>query len=530
MSEAPPHDVYIASDLHLCEGWLESEHRYARLEVFFYDREFARWIDRILADQGAKERGALLVLNGDCLDFLAVNRCPDNEVAKERGFLITRAERKFGLASSESKSVWKTERILAGHPLFFTALARFLAAGHRLVMLRGNHDVELYWPEVQDCIAAGIVELALREKLVETPGGLRERIEFRQWFYHERGRLYVEHGNQYDESNSFRYGLCPELPGRYTDDREVGLDYPLGSLFVRYLYNKLKTVDPFGAYFVSIEQYLRLVGSYNFMDMVRVLFLHVPIFFRAIKGLRLFETASMSEPERLHKARRARLARTEEPIADDLDRLVVTPAGKTKYAFLLELLTPVLRGIFTFVGIGLVALLLWFTIFQVIQHESGLAEGAFARASLMMVLAVLTFVGLFVAFTRINRRLRGAGDPMLERLCERATLIGNALDAPLICFGHSHVPDYRVIRGGASVYANSGTWIRNPGPWDQIKPRARQFTFLRIEGMELEVLRWDDPNGCWEPAPLLEGYHPSALDRLISDAEVDSAEDGGSRD
>jgi UDP-2,3-diacylglucosamine pyrophosphatase LpxH len=526
----PLEDVYIVSDLHLCEGWLREERRYSRLEVFFYDRELSRFVDHALEESTARGRTAKLLLNGDCFDFLAVSRCPSDEEADELGFKVTRREHKFGLASSEKKSVWKMERIIDGHPAFFAALARFCARGNRIVILRGNHDIELYWPSVQSCVADAIAAHALDEELTTQGDEIRERVEFRQWFYLERGRLYVEHGNQFDESNSFRYGLCPELPRHHTEDGEVGLDYPIGSLFVRFLYNKLKTVDPFGAYFVSLEQYVRLVGSYNFIDFVRVCLLHFPIFFRAIKGLRLFETAALTEPERLHRARRARLARNGIPEVDALDALVVAPAGKTKYHFFMELITPVLRGVFTFVGIGLVAILLWFFLFLIIQHQNWLAEGTFARASLMAVLAVLTFVGLFVAFTRLNRRLRGAGDPLGERLADRAAQIGEILDVPIVCFGHVHVPDYRRLRDGQTVYANSGTWIRNPGPWDQIKPRARQFTFLRVQEEDVELLRWDDSSGVAEPAPLLEGYHPSALERLLPETEVEAAEDGGSRE
>jgi UDP-2,3-diacylglucosamine pyrophosphatase LpxH len=520
-------DIYIVSDLHLCEGWLPDEHRYARLEVFFYDREFARFIDRVLSEQAARGRPALLLLNGDIFDFLAVTRTPSDAEAHALGFKLSRNERKFGLASSERKSAWKMDRIIRGHRPFFAALARFVSAGNRLVFQRGNHDVELYWPLVQDRISAGLHRIAEEDKLPLTTETLSARVGYRQWFYHEPGRIYVEHGNQFDESNSFRYGLCPELPGRYTEDREVGIDYPLGSLFVRFLYNKLKTVDPFSAYFVSMEQYVRLVGSYNFLDMARAMFLHVPIFFRAIKGLRLFEQSGTGTAVRLHNARRARTARTEnlEVQLELLDRLVVAPAGKTKYAFLFELLRPTLRGLLTFLGVGIVALLAWFLLFQIIQQQTWLAEGTFGRASLMALLAVLTFIGLFLGFSQLNRRLRSSPDPLPSLLASRAAEIGAILDVPVVALGHTHESDFRRVRDGRTVYANSGTWIRFPGPWDQIKAGARQFTFLRVQGTEVELLRWDDPNGGWEPVPLLEGYQPSPLERLLPDAKPDAQED-----
>lgn len=524
MSES--HDVYIVSDLHLCAGWISAERRYSRLELFFYDREFSRWLDRVLLEQEAKKRPAVLLLNGDVFDFLAVVRTPSPEEAQALGFKITRAEEKFGIASSEKKSAWKMDRIIEGHRVFFAALARFVAHGHRLVFLRGNHDVELYWPLVQRRLLEALARIAREEGFVERGEELLTRVEIRQWFYHEPGRLYVEHGNQYEGSNSFRYGLCPELPGRYTEDRELGLDYPLGSLFVRYLYNKLLTVDPYSAFFVSVEQYVRLVASYNFLDMARVMLLHLPIFLRALKGLRFFEQSGTANADLIHKARRARLGRQEkvEAQVEQLDRLVVAPFGKTKYGFLMEILRPLVRGFLMFTAIALLAILAWFILFQIIQYEEWLAGGPFGRATLMAVLAVLTVLGLFIAFSQINRRLRGRVDPMYEQLVQRAERIGEIMDVPIVCFGHTHVADYRRLRDGKMVYANSGTWIRTPGPWDQIKSRARQFTFLRIQGTDVEVLRWDDPNRTWEPVVLLEGYHPSALERLLPEGDHEPVE------
>jgi UDP-2,3-diacylglucosamine pyrophosphatase LpxH len=520
------HDVFISSDLHLCEGWDLEKHRYARLEVFFYDQEFSRWLERVHEEAAARGRPVLLLLNGDVFDFLGVTKVPSPEEARALGFKLTRAETRFGLASSERKSAWKMERIIAGHRPFFVALARFLARGHRLIFLRGNHDVECYWPSVQERIAVALDRIAGEEKLVPAGEFVSGRLEFRQWFYHEPGRLYVEHGNQYERSNSFPYGLCPELPGRYTVDHEVGLDYPLGSLFVRFLYNKLKTVDPYTAYYVSVDQYVRILGSQNFLDMARIWFLHLPMFLQAIKGLRLFEQSGTGDAERVHKARRARTGRllNLEAEVESLDRLVAAPAGKTKHSFLMELLRPVIKAVLTFSGVAMLGVLAWFLLFEIIQHEQWLTGGAFGRAALLSVLAVVSFLGIFLIFSQLNRRLRATSDPAVERVAERAEQIAEILDVPVVCMGHTHSPDYRKYRGGRATYANSGTWIRMPGPWDQIKARARQFTFVRICETNVELLRWDDPNRTWEPVPLLEGYHPSALEKLLPENVPESTE------
>ena len=48
-------------------------------------------------------------------------------------------------------------RIAAGHPTFFQALGWFLAhPENELVILRGNHDIETVWPDVQEAVRSTI--------------------------------------------------------------------------------------------------------------------------------------------------------------------------------------------------------------------------------------------------------------------------------------------------------------------------------------------------------------------------------------
>jgi UDP-2,3-diacylglucosamine pyrophosphatase LpxH len=138
--------LYIASDLHLAEGLDPRTRRYARLEGFFYDEEFASFLAKCAEDAGREP--AILILNGDVFDFLSCLHVPSRPDRKALGFGVSGFERKYGLASSETKAVWKLDQVLKGHPAFFTALVRWMALGHRVVLIRGNHDLELFWPAV----------------------------------------------------------------------------------------------------------------------------------------------------------------------------------------------------------------------------------------------------------------------------------------------------------------------------------------------------------------------------------------------
>ena len=124
-------DLYIVSDLHLSEGLSGDGRRFSRLESFFFDEEFANFVEAIGEKSEERSRKARLILNGDVFDFLAAKRLPeDGEIAPSEA--ITEAERKYGLSTTAKKSAWKMRWIVRGHEVFFRAILDFLAAGHHV--------------------------------------------------------------------------------------------------------------------------------------------------------------------------------------------------------------------------------------------------------------------------------------------------------------------------------------------------------------------------------------------------------------
>lgn len=519
-------DLYVLSDLHLGEGWLPAHQRYSRLETFFYDKEFRNFIHAVLADQAERREKATLILNGDVFDFLAIVRLPTESELRFSGLRLSSAEQEFGLGSTEEKAVWKLDRILKGHPTFVLALAELLAAGHFLVLVRGNHDAELFWAAVQQRLLDVIAKTAEEEGLAARGETLLTRVTFRQWFYYEPGRCYIEHGNQYEASNAMRYVLNPVLPPEYHPQRHTQLDYPMGSLFVRYLYNKMKLLDPFTTHFVTLEQYLRITTHHNFMDLLRTGTLHFPFFVNAIREARLFEEQGMAPVKALHEERMEALA-ARSGLGDKLygiEKLMSRPVGTTKYNLLKEMLRPVVRGTLTFVIIALLSIVGWFTIFSVISQRTWLAEGLLGKAGLLAMFAMLTVVGLFLAFSFINRALHRRADPVAASCAERAEALARLLNVPNVSMGHTHKADLRPFTSFPGAYCNSGTWIPHPGPWDSVKPRARQFTFVSIRGITMHLLRWHDAARTWEHVTLLEDYTPTGFERLLAESEGDRSE------
>lgn len=78
----------------------------------------------------------------------------------------------------------RLDDIAAAHPEVFAALRRCLAAGVRLDVVVGNHDVDLVRP-------------AAAQRLGELLGDRGERLRLHPWALHVPGVLFAEHGHQH---------------------------------------------------------------------------------------------------------------------------------------------------------------------------------------------------------------------------------------------------------------------------------------------------------------------------------------------
>src|SRR6202035_1590882 len=109
-------------------------------------------------------------------------------------------ERAHGLGNASDHGRLKLRAVVARHRPVFEALAAFVAQGHALTLIHGNHDMEFHWDGVQRDLEALLVRMAL------DAGGhdasfaseFASRIEFAPWFYYAAGVAYIEHGHQYD--------------------------------------------------------------------------------------------------------------------------------------------------------------------------------------------------------------------------------------------------------------------------------------------------------------------------------------------
>jgi UDP-2,3-diacylglucosamine pyrophosphatase LpxH len=243
--------LLVVSDLHLSEGRDVKNKKFSKNEDFFFDEEFARFLAYYQDTRRWNDAKWLLIINGDLLDFLQVISADDTSSGRPSDS----ASHMLGLPCGEQETIRKLRKITKGHWLFFESLAGFVAAGNLLTIIKGNHDVEFHYASVRAAFLAEL-QAALRRRSERDPEWGKgqeigdvdaDTVRFSDWFYYERELLWVEHGNRYEGFNSFKYWLSPllpEIPG-WPPERKDEIDLPFGSLFVRYLFNRIERVEPF---------------------------------------------------------------------------------------------------------------------------------------------------------------------------------------------------------------------------------------------------------------------------------------------
>ena len=503
--------LYIASDLHLAEGLDPRTRRYARLEGFFYDEEFASFLAKCTADAGSEP--AVLILNGDVFDFLSCLHLPSPPERKELGFGVSGYERKYGLASSEQKAVWKLEQILRGHPGFFTALVRWMAAGHRLVLIRGNHDLELFWPAVRWRLVEHLVTLIDAAGGGLTPDELRARFEHRDWFYYEEGRIFVEHGHQYEESNCVPNLLYPVFPRNPAGGHDPVLDYPAGSWFLQIVFNRLRVIDPIRTKIITGDEYGRLVTRSRLLEYGVALGRHLPFMLRMAREFQRYEQEGTQVRERHRQAVHELAAQT--GLGDRLwkvDGLKARGATDTNHMVAGKLLGPVIwKGV-----LAVAAVVLGMSAFFGVMNwlpSSGLPRAL--SVLLSSVVGVGTFLGAAFLTVYLSRQQRDEGVAHAHQFRDAAVRVARVLGVRVVVMGHTHLPDYYHAPVSNFTYVNSGTWTFVRRDENIIKPNAHSFTFVRVVGDEAELLRWSDLAERFEPVVLLTPDRPRMVERIM---------------
>jgi UDP-2,3-diacylglucosamine pyrophosphatase LpxH len=455
----------IVSDLHLCDvedhsdGWKAYKNSRYR-----FDREFAALL-KGFADNRKKTEQLTLILNGDTVDFDLVTAVPEKPA-----WPVSFSERRRGLNATESKSVWKLERVLSHHAVFIDSLADYLSAGHRIVYILGNHDREFHFEVVQRALVSAIRRRA-RERRGDFPDGA---IRFEPWFYAVPGEIYVEHGQQYDYYTSFRYLLYPVVNVK----KQKRIALPMGNLSNRYLMNRMGFFNPHSS------NYILNIFSYVTHWLRRYAFTRRSLLISWLWGsllvigkLLMMKRRLLGKPPRMKPLLEQVAARfgLEPETVLDLYRLQRPPITSRFFRIIREfwidrvLLATVLTG--GTITLALVPVPLW--------------------VKLMVPLSGFPLLYLIYEWFA-----RGETIFTIEKQFPNvAREVSRLIDARVITFGHTHVP--RLIPLSKDVsFVDTGTWapIMQAQDPETLAPGLRNYLIASFEGDKsfIKLDSWQD--------------------------------------
>jgi UDP-2,3-diacylglucosamine pyrophosphatase LpxH len=495
------HNLLVVSDLHLSEGLDAEQGKYSRLEDFLFDDAFARFL-RYHEEARRQPRFAgrpwLLVINGDLFDFLQVVSLPRDgrlleyvKGARERSSL-TINEQDFGLGTTARESAWKLSRIARGHQRFFAALGWFVAHGNQLAIIKGNHDLELHWPAVQERLVTEMRRAYTRHRLALGEGpeveseSFRWRIHFHPWFYCEPGRVYVEHGGQYEALNHVDDYMSPVLP---EDPRRI--DLPLGCLAVRYLFNRIEDVHPFVDNIKPATRYLLWALRSKPLETLWLVLTRGWVFLRAFWNIGR-KTVSSALRSGAGAARRSASSPIPAALPVQVTSQIASLAHREAGNFFKAWLPVGIQVGLTFV-LGVLVVL--FAILGGITLVSGggwIAAGYLATA----VAAYVLRLGMVRTVAEITAR-----GYLLSAGMELERILAPTHGVRYILMGHDHCARLERLEHG--WYVNTGAWVSLYEEQGPIRGEQK-LTFACLpaghEGPP-DLLYWDDAAG--EPARLV---------------------------
>lgn len=485
------YNLLVVSDLHLGEGIDPKSGKYARQEDFLFDDAFARFLrchEQVKQQPRFGGHPWMLVFDGDLFDFPQVDALPEEgePLMRVKGVAshkdLSTDEQTFGLRTSEKESDWKLERIAQGHPSFFAALGWFIAHGNHVAVVKGNHDLELYWPAVQQRFVTEVdrAYAQQRQMLGEGPPvtqkEIEEHIRFCPWYYYEPDRVYIEHGGQYESSSH-----VPDYLNPLSCENPAYLQTLWGNLFVRYLFNQIEDVHPFADNVKPPVRYL--VWAFN-KDPLRTLKLIVTrgsVFLRALWNVTqaALETAQVSK-----QSEKSDLAPLPPEVMQEVADLAHRQAEDSRWEW---------------IGGTLVVVLALAVIVCAIVAGVNFISGNWVRGAIWAGVVLVFLVTRCIA----NSRVPSFDDLMLRVARGLEQILKPPHAVRYIVLGHDHAADIEQMED--AWYVNTGTWVQifeKKGPISG----QEKLTFFRLawghEGVP-ELLRWDDAAG--EPASLRLG-------------------------
>lgn len=407
-----------------------------------------------------------LVLAGDFLDLVGVSLTADDVPTAP-----TLEERRHGLGSAPDHVVRKVHAIAARHPRVFRALCEFVADGHGLVIVRGNHDIELYWRAAQRALVEAIVQhVAPRRR-----PALRARISIRPWFFAVEGVLYVEHGHEFDPMCSYGdplHSVCEN------DRRRIR--WTPFSVLLRFVARPTRGLSSANYGYAGMGAYVHLLLALGLRGSLGIAVRYARASYRLLGECLLNarrQTRVRTRAARIALSRFSKRRGVSEERLERLMALYVQPAVQ-RFGFMARslYLDRILSGFLAFACLVTAGLLL-------IGPGS---LGAIVCASLAALLLGYAIIG------------SGTNQSPKATMHHSAAHIALLFNVRWVVMGHTHEPVHEPLSERAH-YVNLGSWGEDDPPDERVQRAHGAGTYLVLRHVDgdyrAEFLRWDLEQG-----------------------------------
>lgn len=457
------HDLILLSDVHLGSDLVHHARPEAPERALAGERR-NRQLSRLLdwySEHRRRGRSWRLVIAGDFIDFAGMS--VPTELATETA--PNEEERVNGLGNSCDHTLVKIRLVMEHDECVMVALARFLARGNSLVIVRGNHDIDWHWEEVQDEFRRGLARHAPVRP---------EQVTFAPWFYYEEGRVFVEHGHQYDAYCSYEHILHPVLP---SDPRRTVRS--LSEILLRYVVRPTRGMSEAGHNGAGFFDYIRFavqLGTRGMLGLTRRFLFATRALF-ALWHEHLSEAAHRVRRE--HEKRIEALSKLHRIKLDkllELARLWRPPITRNLFAILAVVMFD--RILLTVIGVAVI-----FACLVAIEDKWVMTA--------TVALSVIPLIGVGALW----RSKRISIEPSAE-LRESSKLVARLFPAAFVVMGHTHLPEVRHACR-ETTYVNLGAWAEDDSTEGLSPPLPATRTHLVLAEIEeqpepvAELLTWD---------------------------------------
>ncbi|MEQ9504326.1 MAG: metallophosphoesterase [Deltaproteobacteria bacterium] len=441
MDEVGQRRLLVVSDMHLgrdCKD-ITGFNRTARPDDKF-DQAFIDMLDHYTS---AREREWRLIFAGDMIDFVEVVVVPGAKgpLNLKLSFEISEEEREFGLGSEAERALVKLDKTLEYHSKLFVRLAHFIREGGEVVIIRGNHDTELYWRKVQKVLRRRLADLAFRgqkydiDETIDKRTDFQSRLGFSPWMYVEPGRIWIEHGHQYDPYCSYDKQLYPVSP---QNPRKI--DTPLFAFAMRYFVNMLSDFAPHNADMWGPRDYFEWLRNKGMSGLLYTAKMGLGAGIRMLLYAGHFALGRVRRYGKEHNKNlrlEAKKYGVPKEKLQEIDQLRHVPVNRN---------LPELMRLLFLDRILLVAGCLTLAMLMLLVFESPWFE--------LAGIVTVALIGLQINRKLAPRRYFLPGPKQQEA----AKKIAKVMDVPLVVMGHSHVRRSSEI-GPGKLYVNTGCWL-----------------------------------------------------------------------